>query len=51
LSFLKCLSYEYEGFAFIYDRYMIKSMKLHMNIRLSLELGKVNLNKETGIYI
>jgi len=24
LSFLKCLSYENEGFAFISDRYMIK---------------------------
>jgi len=31
-------------------RTWLKSMKIHMNLRLRLELGKVNLNKKTGIY-
>jgi len=28
----------------------LNSLKLHMKFRLRIELGKVNLNKETGIY-
>ena len=29
---------------------LLKSLKLNMKLRLRLELGKVNLNKGTGIY-
>jgi len=28
----------------------LNSMKVHIKLRLRLELGKVNLNKGTGIY-
>ena len=28
----------------------LKSLKLHINLRLRIEIGKVNLNKEPGIY-
>jgi len=28
----------------------LNSLKFHMKLRLRLELGKVNFNKETGIF-
>ena len=34
--------------SFVIDK-LLNSLKLHMKSRLSFELGKVNLNKETGI--
>ena len=37
-------------FFFIYDPYMVKFTETSYETSIKLELGKVNLNKETGIY-